>query len=410
VIILNIKKIREDFPILKRKIKGKPLIYLDNAATTQKPIQVINAIKEYYEKYNANIHRAIHTLGEEATEKYEEAREKIRRFINAKSTKEIIFVRNATEAINLVMYSWALNNLKRNDEIISTIMEHHSNIVPWQFLRDRIGIKLNFLDIDDQGFLRLDHLNKIISKKTKLIAITHASNVLGTINPIKEIVRIAHENGSLVLVDGAQSVPHMKVDVKELDCDFLVFSGHKMLGPMGIGVLYCKEEILESIQPFLYGGDMIKCVSLEKSEWNDLPLRFEAGTSNVEGAIGLGAAIDYLNKIGLENVREHDANLTKYALEKLSNISDVEIYGPKNANKKTGLIAFNFNNVHPHDVSHILDDEGIEIRSGHHCAMPLHKRLGIESSARISFYIYNTKEEIDKFIEALKNIKKILKI
>lgn len=410
MIILNIKKIREDFPILKRKIKGKPLIYLDNAATTQKPIQVINAIKEYYEKYNANIHRAIHTLGEEATEKYEEVREKIRRFINAKSTKEIIFVRNATEAINLVMYSWALNNLKRNDEIISTIMEHHSNIVPWQFLRDRIGIKLNFLDIDDQGFLRLDHLNKIISKKTKLIAITHASNVLGTINPIKEIVRIAHENGSLVLVDGAQSVPHMKVDVKELDCDFLVFSGHKMLGPMGIGVLYCKEEILESIQPFLYGGDMIKCVSLEKSEWNDLPLRFEAGTSNVEGAIGLGAAIDYLNKIGLENVREHDANLTKYALEKLSNISDVEIYGPKNANKKTGLIAFNFNNVHPHDVSHILDDEGIEIRSGHHCAMPLHKRLGIESSARISFYIYNTKEEIDKFIEALKNIKKILKI
>jgi len=408
--MLDVEKIREDFPIFKRKVHGKPLIYFDNAATTQKPIQVINAIKEYYESYNANIHRAIHTLSEEATQKYEEAREKVRKFINARSDKEIIFVRNATEAINLVMYAWGLNNLKESDEIISTVMEHHSNIVPWQFLRDKVGLKLKFIDVNSQGFLKLDELENILSKNTKLITVTHASNVLGTINPIKEIGKIVHDNGSLILVDGAQSVPHMPIDVKKLDCDFLVFSGHKMLGPMGIGVLYCKEEILENIQPFLYGGDMIKYVTLEKSVWNDLPLKFEAGTSNVEGAIGLGAAIDYLNKIGMEDIRKHEIELTKYAIDKLSNLPNLDIYGPKKAEERGGVIAFNVKNVHSHDVAQILDEDGIAIRSGHHCAMPLHQKLGIESSARISFYLYNMKEEIDNFIEALGKISKVLRL
>jgi cysteine desulfurase / selenocysteine lyase len=408
--MLDVEKIREDFPIFKRKVHRKPLIYFDNAATTQKPIQVINAIKEYYESYNANIHRAIHTLSEEATQKYEEAREKVRKFINARSDKEIIFVRNATEAINLVMYAWGLNNLKESDEIISTVMEHHSNIVPWQFLRDKVGLKLKFIDVNSQGFLKLDELENILSKNTKLITVTHASNVLGTINPIKEIGKIAHDNGSLILVDGAQSVPHMPIDVKKLDCDFLVFSGHKMLGPMGIGVLYCKEEILENIQPFLYGGDMIKYVTLEKSVWNDLPLKFEAGTSNVEGAIGLGAAIDYLNKIGMEDIRKHEIELTKYAIDKLSNLPNLDIYGPKKAEERGGVIAFNVKNVHSHDVAQILDEDGIAIRSGHHCAMPLHQKLGIESSARISFYLYNMKEEIDNFIEALDKISKVLRL
>jgi cysteine desulfurase / selenocysteine lyase len=408
--MLDVEKIREDFPIFKRKVHRKPLIYFDNAATTQKPIQVINAIKEYYESYNANIHRAIHTLSEEATQKYEEAREKVRKFINARSDKEIIFVRNATEAINLVMYAWGLNNLKESDEIISTVMEHHSNIVPWQFLRDKVGLKLKFIDVNSQGFLKLDELENILSKNTKLITVTHASNVLGTINPIKEIGKIAHDNGSLILVDGAQSVPHMPIDVKKLDCDFLVFSGHKMLGPMGIGVLYCKEEILENIQPFLYGGDMIKYVTLEKAVWNDLPLKFEAGTSNVEGAIGLGAAIDYLNKIGMEDIRKHEIELTKYAIDKLSNLPNLDIYGPKKAEERGGVIAFNVKNVHSHDVAQILDEDGIAIRSGHHCAMPLHQKLGIESSARISFYLYNMKEEIDNFIEALGKISKVLRL
>jgi cysteine desulfurase/selenocysteine lyase len=408
--MLDVEKIREDFPIFKRKVHRKPLIYFDNAATTQKPIQVINAIKEYYESYNANIHRAIHTLSEEATQKYEEAREKVRKFINARSDKEIIFVRNATEAINLVMYAWGLNNLKESDEIISTVMEHHSNIVPWQFLRDKVGLKLKFIDVNSQGFLKLDELENILSKNTKLITVTHASNVLGTINPIKEIGKIAHDNGSLILVDGAQSVPHMPIDVKKLDCDFLVFSGHKMLGPMGIGVLYCKEEILENIQPFLYGGDMIKYVTLEKAVWNDLPLKFEAGTSNVEGAIGLGAAIDYLNKIGMEDIRKHEIELTKYAIDKISNLPNLDIYGPKKAEERGGVIAFNVKNVHSHDVAQILDEDGIAIRSGHHCAMPLHQKLGIESSARISFYLYNMKEEIDNFIEALGKISKVLRL
>lgn len=408
--IFNVQKVRRDFPILKRKINGKPLAFFDNAASSQKPVQVIDAIKDYYENHNANVHRAIHTLGEEATEKYEEARENVRKFINARSTEEIIFVRGTTEAINLVAYAWGLDKLRKGDEIISTVMEHHSNIVPWQFLRDKIGAKLRFAGIDEKGFLKLKDFDNLMSKNTKLVAVAHASNTLGTINPVKEIAKMTHDNGSLFLVDGAQSVPHMETDVQDMDCDFLAFSGHKMLGPMGIGVLYCKKEILESMKPFMYGGDMIKSVTLEKTAFNDPPLKYEAGTTNVEGAVGLRTAIDYLNKLGMKNVRNHEEELTKYALQRLSEIEWAEFYGPRNFQQRGGLIAFNIKDVHSHDVAQILDEEGIAVRSGHHCTMPLHMSLGVESSARASFYIYNTKEEIDRFVEALWKVRKVLRL
>ncbi|HLC59715.1 MAG TPA: cysteine desulfurase [archaeon] len=405
--MFDVEKIREDFPILKKKINGKSLVYLDSSATSQKPRQVIEIIKHFYENHNANVHRAIHTLGEEATEEYEMARDNVRKFINADSNEEIIFVRNSTEATNLVMYAWALNSLKKGDEIVSSVMEHHSNIVPWQFIRDKLGVKLKFVDITKDGNLKMNDY-KSISKNTKMVSITHVSNTLGTINPVKEIGKIAHDNDSLFLLDGAQSVPHMPIDVKDIDCDFLVFSGHKMLGPMGIGVLYCKKEILEKIQPFMYGGDMIKSVTLEKTIYNDLPLKFEAGTSNVEGAVALSEAINYLNKLGMDNIVKHERSLNKYVLDKLSELKWIDFYGPTNPDKRGGLVAFNVKDVHSHDVAQILDGEGVAVRSGHHCTMPLHQRLGIESSARASFYIYNTKEEIDVFVDALKKVVKML--
>jgi len=405
--LFDVEKIREDFPILKKKINGKSLVYLDSSATSQKPRQVIEIIKHFYENHNANVHRAIHTLGEEATEEYEMARDNVRKFINADSNEEIIFVRNSTEATNLVMYAWALNSLKKGDEIVSSVMEHHSNIVPWQFIRDKLGVKLKFVDITKDGNLKMNDY-KSISKNTKMVSITHVSNTLGTINPVKEIGKIAHDNDSLFLLDGAQSVPHMPIDVKDIDCDFLVFSGHKMLGPMGIGVLYCKKEILEKIQPFMYGGDMIKSVTLEKTIYNDLPLKFEAGTSNVEGAVALSEAINYLNKLGMDNIVKHERSLNKYVLDKLSELKWIDFYGPTNPDKRGGLVAFNVKDVHSHDVAQILDGEGVAVRSGHHCTMPLHQRLGIESSARASFYIYNTKEEIDVFVDALKKVVKML--
>ena len=407
IVLFDVEKIREDFPILKRKINGKTLVYLDSSATSQKPRQVIEIIKHFYENHNANVHRAIHTLGEEATEEYEMARDNVRKFINADSNEEIIFVRNSTEATNLVMYAWALNSLKKGDEIVSSVMEHHSNIVPWQFIRDKLGVKLKFVDITKDGNLKMNDY-KSISKNTKMVSITHVSNTLGTINPVKEIGKIAHDNDSLFLLDGAQSVPHMPIDVKDIDCDFLVFSGHKMLGPMGIGVLYCKKEILEKIQPFMYGGDMIKSVTLEKTIYNDLPLKFEAGTSNVEGAVALSEAINYLNKLGMDNIVKHERSLNKYVLDKLSELKWIDFYGPTNPDKRGGLVAFNVKDVHSHDVAQILDGEGVAVRSGHHCTMPLHQRLGIESSARASFYIYNTKEEIDVFVDALKKVVKML--
>lgn len=403
----NVNKIREDFPILNRKVNGKQLVYLDNAATTQKPIQVIEAMQNYYKEHNANIHRGVHQLSQEASELYEETHEKVKKFINAKSMEEIVLVRNATEASNLVSYAWASHELKEGDEIISTIMEHHANIVPWQFLKEK-GIKLKFVDITDDGFLDLENLNEKITKKTKLITTTHASNVIGTINPVKEIGKIAHDNNSKFMIDAAQSIPHIKVDVKDINPDFMIFSGHKMLAPMGTGVLYAKKEILEEMHPFLGGGDMIREVKLENSTWNDLPWKFEAGTPDVGGAIGLSAAIDYLNKIGMDNIRNHEIKLTKYALEKMQQDIDLEIYGPKQAEKRTGLIAFNLKNTHPHDVGSILDSEfGIAIRTGHHCAQPLTERLKQNSTCRASFYIYNKEEEIDLLINGLKKIEQI---
>ncbi|MEM2130958.1 MAG: cysteine desulfurase [Candidatus Woesearchaeota archaeon] len=405
---MDVDNIRKDFPILNRKVNGKNLVYLDNAATTQKPIQVIEAVNNYYKEHNANIHRGVHQLSQEASELYEESHKKVAKFINAKSMEEIIFVRNATEAANLVSYAWA-SNLKEGDEILSTVMEHHANIVPWQFLKEK-GIKINFVDITDDGFLNLDDLNEKITKKTKLITVTHASNVVGTINPVKEIGKIAHDNNAKFMIDAAQSVPHMKVDVKNIDCDFMIFSGHKMMAPMGSGSLYAKKEILDEMKPFLGGGDMIREVKLEKSTWNDLPWKFEAGTPDVGSAVGLSAAIDYINKIGLDNIRKHEIKLTKYALENLEENfkNEIEIYGPKEAEKRTGLIAFNLKKVHPHDVGSILDSEfGVAIRTGHHCAQPLTERLKQNSTNRASFYIYNKEEEIDIFIQGLKKVKQI---
>jgi len=405
---MNVKKIQEDFPILQRKIHGKKLIYFDNAASTQKPRQVLDAMTRYYENHNANIHRGVHTLSEEASDMYDEAHKKVGKFINAKyPLEEIIFVRNATEAINLVMYGWAMHNLQEGDEILSTVMEHHADIVPWQLLKDK-GIVLKFVDINDDGTLNMDDLKEKISNKIKLVTCVHSSNVVGTINDVKQIGKIAHKHGALFLVDAAQSVPHMHVDVRKIDADFLVFSGHKMLAPMGTGALYGKKAILEKMNPFLAGGDMIKEVKLQESKWNDLPWKFEAGTPDVGGAVGFGAAIDYLNKIGMKNIRQHEKELTKYALDKISEIKGIKIYGPIDPEIRGGLITFNLEGIHPHDVASLLDSEyGMAIRSGHHCAQPLTERLGTYATCRASFYIYNTKEEIDVLIEGLKKVKTI---
>ena len=412
MILMDVEKIKNDFPILKRKISGKQVVYLDNGATSQKPVHVIEAMKRYYENHNANIHRSVHALAEEATKIYESARENVANFINAEK-EEVIFTKNATEAINLVMYSWGLQ-LNKGDEIITTIMDHHSNIVPWQFLEKK-GVKVSFIDITDDGMLKMDELGGKISSKTKLVAVTQASNVLGTINNVKEISKLAHDHGALCLVDGAQSVPKMQVDFKKINCDFLAFTGHKMLGPMGIGILAAKHEVLEKMNPFLYGGDMIKKVTVSGSTWNDLPWKFEAGTANVEGAVGLSAAVDYLKKIGMDSVRSHDKQITKYALQKLSEIDDVAIYGPSDPEKRTGAVSFNIiknNNmlIHPHDLASLLNDKGIAIRSGNHCTQPLHDRLGVPSTSRASFYIYNTKEEVDILAEAINHAKKVFKL
>ncbi len=408
--VINVEQIREDFPILKRKFYGKPLIYFDNAATSQKPKQVIEAIRKYYEEQNANIHRGIYALSEEATQLYEDSKKKVARFINARRWEEIIYTRNTTESINLIAYTWGWKNVSKGDNIVLTVMEHHSNLVPWQLLAQEKKVELRFVDINDEGLLNINQAEKLIDDHTKLVSITHVSNVLGTINPVKEIGKIAHEKGALFLVDGAQSTPHMPVDVRDIDADFFAFSGHKMLGPMGIGVLYGKREILERIGPFLGGGDMIKSCSLSGCSWNDLPWKFEAGTSNVEGAVGLSAAIDYLNSIGMESIREHEEELTRYALDRMSEIEDIKIYGPKNTKIRGGVISFNLGNIHPHDLASILDAEGIAIRAGHHCAQPLMTRLGVTATARASFYIYNDKNEIDVFIDVLNKIKRRLKL
>jgi len=406
---VDVEKIRKDFPIFKQKIRGMPCVYLDNAATSQRPDQVVDAMNDYYQIYNATIHRVIYELGEKATDAYEGAREKVAKFINAKP-EEVIFVRNTTEAINLVAYSWGRANIREGDKILLTVMEHHSNIIPWQLLAKEKKAHLEFIDIDGEGLLKMNDFEKFMNEEIKFMGLVHVSNVLGTINPVKEMVNYAHKSGALVLVDAAQSVPHMPVDVREMNCDFLAFSGHKMLGPTGIGVLYGKRELLEEMNPFLSGGDMIREVHLREASWDELPWKFEAGTSNVAGAIGLGAAVDYLNKIGMKNVREHEKQLTKYALDKMMKIKGISIYGPKNVEVRGGVISFNLGDIHPHDIASILDGEGIAIRAGHHCAQPLVERLGVVGTARASFYIYNTEWEIDYLVNALEKARKVFKL
>ncbi|MBI2045216.1 cysteine desulfurase [Candidatus Pacearchaeota archaeon] len=406
---MNVAKIREDFQILNRKVRdGKQLIYLDNAATTQKPKPVINAICNYYMQYNANVHRAVYQLAEEATAAYESARDKVASFING-SREEIIFVRNATEAINLVAYAWGKKNVMENDKIVITELEHHSNLVPWQLLAQEKNAELKYVRVDDSGIVIDDLLEILNIGRVKLVSVAHMSNLLGTITPLEEIIKTCHEKEIPVMVDGAQSVPHLPVDVRKLNCDFMAFSAHKMLGPTGVGVLYAKKHYLENMAPFISGGDMIKEVQKYKTAWNDLPWKYEAGTSNIADVIGYGAAIDYLNEIGMQNVRNHEKEITKYALERMADIKELHIYGTKNIDNKGGIISFNFENAHPHDLAVLLDRDGIAIRSGHHCAQVLTAKLGVSATARASFYVYNSEDEIDIFINSLHKAKKILK-
>ncbi|HET8855954.1 MAG TPA: cysteine desulfurase [Nitrososphaeraceae archaeon] len=400
---LEINKIRKDFPILTRKFNGKPFIYLDNAATTQKPLSVINKISDYYSSYNSNIHRAVYDVAEEATNAYELTREKVCRFINATSTEEIIFTRNATEAINLVAYSWGRKNIKKGDIIILSEQEHHSNIVPWQILAKEKNAEIKFLKINETGNLNLDELEFYLNNNNniKFISLCHMSNALGNIVPIDQIIDMVHGYGLPILVDGAQSVPHIKTDVTSLDCDFLAFSAHKMLGPTGVGILYTKKNILEEMDPFICGGDMIKEVHKENTSFNDLPYRFEAGTPNIADVIGFSAAIDYLNEIGMDNIRNHEIEITKYALKRMSELKQIKLYGDTDICNRGGIISFNLGDIHPHDLATILNDHGIAIRSGHHCAQILMEKLDVSATSRASFYIYNTKEEINIFINAL---------
>ncbi len=404
---LNINKIRNDFPILGRELRpGIQLTYLDSTATAQKPLSVIMAMDDFYRFSNANIHRGVHTLAEEATTLYEGAREKIAKFINAASARQVIYTRNATESINLVAYSWARANLKQGDHVILTEMEHHSNLVPWHMLQAERGIELDFVPVTEEGLLDLAVYNALLDRNPKLVSFTHMSNVLGTINPVAEMVRLAHGAGAVVLVDGAQSVPHLSVDMQVLDADFYAFSAHKMCGPTGIGALYGKTALLESMPPFLGGGDMIKEVKLRSFRANSLPHKFEAGTPAIAEAIGFGAAVDYMTSLGMENVAIHEHEIIKYALERLEEIPGVRLFGPS-ADKKGGVASFTLEGVHPHDVAQILDQDGIAIRAGHHCAQPLHEKFGIPATSRASFYLYNTMEEVDLLVKGIYKVKKM---
>ena len=406
------EEIRKDFPILKRKVRdNKPLIYLDNASTTQKPNKVINAINDYYKNHNANIHRAVYALAEEATEAYEKTRQKVADFLNIANRQEIIFVRGTTEGINLVAYSWGRKHIGSGDIIVTTEYEHHSNIVPWQLLSQETGATLQYIDIDKDGELKLEQLDEYLATgKVKLVTFSLMSNVLGTISDAKTIISKCKKAGALTLIDGAQAVPHMKIDIENLECDFFAFSGHKMLGPTGVGVLWVRKAILETMTPFHGGGDMIREVHKFETTWNDLPYKFEAGTPNIADVIGLGAAIDYLSEIGMNNIIQHEADLTKYALEKISKVKGVVIYGTKNLSKRGGVIAFNFSDVHPHDVAQIIDEEGIAIRSGHHCAQVLMEKLDVAATNRASFYIYNTKQDVDSLVQSLEKVARLFKL
>jgi cysteine desulfurase / selenocysteine lyase len=406
---LDIERIRADFPILQRQIGGQPLVYLDSAATSQKPSAVFNAVDDYYRTSNANVHRGVHTLASEATDLYELARQRIARFIDAPS-EGIVFVRNATEGLNLVASSFARELLSPGDRIVLTVSEHHSNLVPWQLAAERSHMELAFLDITDDGLLNLDALDELLASPTKLISLSHLSNVLGTINNVGEITRRAHAAGVLVCVDAAQSVPHMPVSVRQLDVDFIAFSGHKMCGPMGIGVLWARPELLERMPPFLGGGSMIGRVTLERTTWNTVPHKFEAGTPDVAGAIGLHAACDYLDAIGLDAIHAHEQSLTGHLLDVLDEVGAVTVYGPHDAGVQGGVVSFNLADVHAHDVATILDRHGIAIRAGHHCAQPLMRRLGVPATARASLYLYNTHTEIDTLGAALSDVRKIFRV
>ena len=395
--------IRAEFPALQQEVHGKPLVYLDNAATTQKPRVVIDAIRRYYEHDNANIHRGVHALSERATAMYEQAREAVRGFIHAKSVAEVIFTRNATESINIVARAWGDANVRAGDEVLITAIEHHSNIVPWQMLRDERGIVLRYIPMLPDGTLDLEAARRLIGPKTKLLSITAMSNALGTIVPLHEIIPLAKAQGATVLVDGAQSVPHLAVDVQALGADFLAFSGHKMLGPTGIGVLWGRFELLDAMQPFLGGGDMILTVSMERSTWAEVPAKFEAGTPNIADAIGLGAAVDYLAALGMDAVRRHEVEITDYALRRLADVPGVTIFGPMDAEQRGGVVSFELEGVHPHDVGQVLDTKGVAIRTGHHCAQPVMAALQVPATARASFYIYNTTEEVDTLASAIES-------
>ncbi|MDQ0177745.1 cysteine desulfurase [Bacillus chungangensis] len=398
---MDATEIKKLFPILNQEVNGHPLVYLDSAATSQKPVSVIEAMETYYRQYNSNVHRGVHTLGTKATDQYEGAREKVRAFIKASSTEEVIFTRGTTTALNTIAYSYGRANVQQDDEIVITPMEHHSNIIPWQQLAKATGAKLKYLPMQEDGTLALDEIKNHITSKTKIVAITHVSNVLGVVNPIKEIAKIAHDHGAVLVVDGAQSTPHMKIDVQELDCDFFTFSAHKMCGPTGIGVLYGKKHLLEEMEPVEFGGEMIDFVGLYESTWKELPWKFEGGTPIIAGAIGLGAAIDFLEEVGMDRILEHEHQLVAYALEKMSAIDGLTIYGPKDPLNRAGLITFNLDDVHPHDAATVLDAEGIAVRAGHHCAQPLMKWLNVSSTARASFYLYNTETDIDRLAASL---------
>ncbi len=395
---MNAKEIKKQFPILDQQVNGNQLVYLDSAATSQKPVKVIEAIDDYYRRYNSNVHRGVHTLGTLATDGYEGARDKVRAFIGAKAREEIIFTRGTTTALNLVASSYGRDNLTAGDEIVITPMEHHSNIIPWQQVARVTGATLKYIPLQADGTIDLADVENTVTEKTKIVSVMQVSNVLGTINPVKEIGEIAHRNGAIMVVDGAQSAPHMKVNVQDLNCDFFAFSGHKMGGPTGIGALYGKKELLDKMEPIEFGGEMIDFVGLQESTWKELPWKFEGGTPIIAGAIGLGAAIDFLNEIGLEEIEKYEHELAGYAMERLSEIDGMTIYGPKH---RAGLVTFNIDDVHPHDVATVLDTEGIAVRAGHHCAQPLMKWLEVSATARASFYLYNTKEDVDALVAGL---------
>ncbi|MFB9757094.1 MULTISPECIES: cysteine desulfurase [Bacillaceae] len=395
---MDIGAIRQQFPILHQQVNGKQLVYLDNAATSQKPLSVIEALDHYYKEYNSNVHRGVHTLGTKATDAYEGAREKVRKFINARSMQEIVFTRGTTTALNMIASSYGMEHVGAGDEIVITYMEHHANIIPWQQVAKKKGATLKYIPLQEDGTISLEDVEKTVTSNTKIVSVMYVSNVLGTINPVKEIAEIAHRNGAIMVVDGAQSTPHMKIDVQDLDCDFYVLSSHKMCGPTGVGVLYGKKQILENMEPAEFGGEMIDFVDLYESTWKELPWKHEAGTPIIGGAIGLGAAIDFLEDLGLENIEAHEHKLVQYAMERLSEVDGLTIYGPKH---RAGLVTFNIDDVHPHDVATVLDVEGIAVRAGHHCAQPLMRWLKVSATARASFYLYNTEEEVDAFVEGL---------